>query len=88
VECHHMYDRAIRPQWVTEAWNGIPLESRTIHPMADTYPEFHRALCEVADECRAAAEGRRPPVTRAEARDTIFRLAPKVRKYAVQETEG
>lgn len=81
LECHHMYDKAIRPRWRFETWNGIPLEKRTIHPLCDTYPEFHQALMAVADECKVAADGKRPPVTRTEAREIILRKAPKMRQY-------
>lgn len=84
AHCHHCYDRPIRPEWVAEPWNGIPLRW-DVHLLVDHYPEFHEALQFVADMNRAAHEGKRKPLTRAEVVSIILERAPKVRKYMRQE---
>lgn len=86
VDAHHCFDKSIRPQWRHDLANGILLR-RDIHGMVDNDPDLHRACQEVADECRAAHDGRRPPVSRLEAREVIFRMAPKMRKYANPEED-
>lgn len=87
VDAHHCWDKSIRPKWRHEPWNGLLLR-RDVHGKADEWPEFHEACQEVADECRAAADGRRPMPTRTEAREILFRKCPRITQYARPEADG
>lgn len=86
VDPHHAWDKSIRPEWRHAPENGILLR-RDVHGKADEWPEFHEACQRVADECRAAAEGRRPMPTRTEAREILFTHCPRIRQFARPEVD-
>ncbi|MFO7172590.1 MAG: hypothetical protein DIU70_006450 [Bacillota bacterium] len=73
AEWHHAYPRSPHPQWRAKWWNLVPL-SRRWHRLAQKATHWlHWACREIADEVRAHSDGRRPPVTRDEAREIIRR---------------
>lgn len=70
---HHAYTRAAWPEWRMASWNLVPLCRRHHRQAQDPTHWLYAALREVADETRAAEEGRRPEPTWGEAMDILRR---------------
>jgi hypothetical protein len=74
-EVHHCKDKSANDQWRHALWNGIPIYTG-IHRLVDDLIPLKQAFERVADEQRAASEGRRPDVTPEEVRSIVLQAVP------------
>jgi hypothetical protein len=84
VDPDHCYPKRPNPHLRHNPANGVLLR-RDLHAEAHKDAGFRNALKKVADEALAATVGTRPPVTRLEAREIIFRMAPQIQVHARPE---